>query len=183
MRTIVEERSQNIAIMDVFSKLIQERTIFIDGEIDNELANQVIAQLIYLNAENPNKTIHIYINSHGGSVIDGLAIYDVCQNIKAPIRTVCVGSAFSMAAVLMLVGKERCMLKHSIMMLHEVSSGIFGKTKDIKVTFNLHLDLEKKIIDIIKEKTNIENIEEVIKTDKYYNSKDALKVKLIDKIL
>lgn len=183
IRTIVEERSQNIAVMDVFSKLIQERTIFIDSIIDDDLANQVIAQLLYLNAENPKKVINIYINSPGGSVTDGLAIYDVAKNIKAPIRTVCVGSAFSMAAVLMMMGSERCMLKHSLIMLHEASTRIDGKTRDIKSYFKVHNYLENCLVEIIKEKTKIENVEEVIKTDKYYTAEEALAVGLIDKIL
>lgn len=183
IRTIVEERSQNIAVMDVFSKLIQERTIFIDSIIDDDLANQVIAQLLYLNAENPKKVINIYINSPGGSVLSGLAIYDVAQNIKSPIRTVCVGSAFSMGAVLMLMGSERCMLKHSLMMIHEVSSGVDGKTKDITSFFEVHKHLQSCILKIIKEKTQIENVEEIIKVDKYYTAEEALAVGLIDKIL
>lgn len=153
MRTIVEERSQNLVVMDVFSKLIQERIIFIDSVITANLANEIIAQLLILDADS-NKPINIYINSPGGSVSNGLAIYDVAMNIKSPIRTICVGMAASMAAILMLMGKERCALKHSKIMMHEVSSEVEGKTKDIEVDFKRHKDYQHSLYEIVKEKQN-----------------------------
>ena len=183
LRTIVEERSQNLAVMDVFSKLIQERIIFIDGPIDDDLANGIIAQMIYLNSLSNTETINIYINSPGGGVISGLAIYDISKLIQAPIRTTCVGMAASMAAILMLMGKERCGLKHSRIMLHEVSSGIEGKTKDIESSFNLHKDLEKELCNIVEENTSVENIKELFKVDKWYTAEEAKSVGLITKIL
>jgi len=183
IRTIVEERSQNLAVMDVFSKLIQERIIFIDDVINDELANGVIAQLLYLNSLDSKKQINIYINSPGGSILEGLAIYDISKLITAPIRTICIGSASSMAAVLMLMGKERCALKHSRIMIHEASGSYEGKTKDIETIFNLQKELQNEIFDIIKDNTSIENITEVCKVDKWYTAEEALEIGFITKIL
>ena len=162
-RTIVEESKQSIAVMDVFSKLIQQRIIFIDDVIDDELANGVIAQMLYLSSSDPDKQIDIYINSPGGNISSGLAIYDVSQLIKAPIKTVCVGSASSMAAILMLMGKERCGLKHSRFMLHQASGGSVGTFEDLKINLKEMDLLQNNLYDIIREKTNLKDIEEWLK--------------------
>ena len=183
MRTIVEEKGKSTVIMDVFSKLIQERIIYIDGEIDDVLANEVIAQMLYLNSIDSKKQISIYINSPGGSVMDGLAIYDVSEIITAPIRTVCVSEAASMGAILMLMGDERCALKHSRIMLHEVAGHNFGKTKDAAVRFKLQTDLQKELYDIVKQKTNLVNIEEMFKLDTWWTAKEALDCGILTKIL
>lgn len=183
LRTIVEERSQNLAVMDVFSKLIQERIIFIDGPIDDELANGVIAQMLYLNSLSATETINVYINSPGGSVLSGLAIYDISKKISAPIRTIVIGMAASMGAVLMLMGKERAALKHSRIMIHEVSSGMEGKTKDIESHFKLHKELEKEICDIIEENTSIENVQELFKIDKWYTAEEAKSIGFVTEII
>lgn len=182
-RLIVEENPMNIAVMDVFSKLIQERIIFIDGVIEEELANGVIAQMLYLKHLDPDKTINIYINSPGGGIIQGLAIYDVAKLIQTPIRTVCIGMAASMGAILMLMGTERCGLPHSRVMLHEASGYHVGKTKDVEVDFLLHKDLQKEIFDIVKEKTTLTNIEDMFKLDKWFTAKEALDCKLFTEIL
>lgn len=183
LRTIVEERSKNVAVMDVFSKLIQDRIIFIDDVIDGELANGVIAQMLYLNAIDKKEPIHIYINSPGGSIIDGLAIYDVSKIIEAPIRTICIGMAASMAAILMLMGKEKCALTHSRIMFHEVSTGSYGKISDIRIDFKLAEDLQKELYDIIREKTTLENIDEIFQKDTWMKVDEALKYNVINKIL
>ena len=158
-RTIVEERHKNLVIMDVFSKLIQERIIFIDDIIDAELANGVIAQMLYLDSMN-HDTISIYINSPGGTVTDGLAIYDISRIIKSPIRTVCVGEAASMAAVLMLMGSERCGLKHSRLMLHQVNSGGRGPLKGMEINLEFSKSLQEDLYKIIEEHTTLTNIEQ-----------------------
>ena len=180
-RTIVEERTQNIAIMDVFSKLAQERIIFIDSVIDDELANGIIAQLLYLDSLDKSP-INIYINSPGGSVIDGLAIYDVAKRIKSPIYTTCIGMAASMGAILMLIGEKRFGLPHSRIMLHEVSGHLIGKSKDVEVEFNLMKDLEKDLFNIVKEKTSIQDID-TFKVDKWYRASEAKEVGLLTEIL
>lgn len=183
MRTIVEERSKNIVVMDVFSKLIQERVIFIDDVIDDDLANGVVAQMLYLNSLDKTLPIDVYINSPGGCIISGMAIYDVSKVIESPIRTICVGMAASMAAVLMLMGKERCALKHSRIMLHEAATLMKGKTKDIEVDYILLKELQKEIFEVIKEKTTIKDIENTFKLDTWYKAKEAKEVGLIHTIL
>lgn len=182
-RTIVEESKQNVAIMDVFSKLVQQRIIFIDGPINDDLANAVIAQMLYLSSIDPAKQIDIYINSPGGSIVSGLAIYDVSQLIKTPIRTVCIGEASSMAAILMVMGVERCGLKHSRFMLHQASGGAIGSTEDLKTQLKEVELLQNSLYEIIKEKTNLKEIDEWLKFDRYFSSEEALEYGLITKIL
>ena len=130
-----------------------------------------------------NDIIHIYINSPGGSVVDGLAIYDISKIIEAPIRTICIGLAASMGAVLMLMGNERCALKHSRLMFHEVSGGAVGKLSDLKIQFKLAEDLQKDIYAIIKDKTQLENIDIILEKDNWFTSEEALNYKIINKIL
>lgn len=183
IRTVVQEGQKNIIVMDVFSKLIQERIIFIDGFIDEELSNGVIAQMLYLDAQSQTEPINIYINSPGGSVMDGLAIYDTSEIIKAPIRTVCTGMAASMAAVLMLMGKERCMTKRSRIMLHQPSGNASGNLEEIRITFEMIDSLKKELYDIVEEKTNLKDAENLFKFDKWYTAKEALEVGLVTEIL
>jgi ATP-dependent Clp protease protease subunit len=183
MRTIIDERTKHIAILDVFSKLVQERIIYIDGIIDDDLANGVIAQMLYLNSIDSDKKIDIYINSIGGSILAGLAIYDTAQVIECEINTICIGCAASMGAVLMLMGKERSILKHSRIMFHEASGYNIGKTKDVEVEIKLQKDLQNEIYNIIKEKTQLKNVEDLFKIDTWFTAKEALNEGIITKIL
>lgn len=181
-RTIVENGTKNMVIMDVFSKLAQERIIFIDDSIDSDLANSVIAQMLYLDSKG-NDQINIYINSPGGSVYDGLAIYDVAKLLKSPIRTICVGMAASMGAILMLVGQERCATKHSRMMLHQPSGGVIGTSDDIKVTHEEIQKLKQELCTIVEENSNLTNVEQLFRLDTWYTATQALECGLITKIL
>lgn len=182
-RTIAEESPKNIAIMDVFSKLIQDRIIFIDSQIDDELANGVIAQLLYLNSVDPKSEINIYINSPGGVVVQGLAIYDISKLISAPIRTVCIGEAGSMAAVLMLMGEKRCGLKHSRFMLHQISGGAIGYLSEMKISIKEAELLQNSIFNILKQHITIPDLEESLKSDLWMSSEEALSCGLITEIL
>lgn len=182
LRTIVEERQKNITVIDVFSKLSQERILFIDDVIDDELSNGIIAQMLHLDSLN-NKLINIYINSPGGSVFSGLAIYDVSKLIKSPIRTVCVGQASSMAAVLMFMGEERCGLKHSRIMLHQISGGARGGMEDMRITVAMMEDLQKDMYKIIEENTSLKDVEKLFKFDKWFTAKEALESGILTKIL
>lgn len=181
-RTIVEERSRNVIVLDVFSKLIQERIIFIDDVIDDELANGVIAQLLYLDSV-ANSPIDIYINTPGGNVLDGLAIYDVANLIKSPIKTICVGMAASMGAVLMLIGKERCATKHSRIMLHQPSGRAYGTSDQIEIANEEIQKYKKELYDIIEEKTSLTNVEQLFKLDTWYTAAEALECGLLTKVL
>ena len=183
IRTVVQEGQKNIVVMDVFSKLIQERVIFIDGTIDEELANGVIAQMLYLDSLNKEDPINVYINSPGGNVYDGLAILDTSELIKAPIRTVCIGIAASMGAVLMLMGKERCITKRARMMLHQPSGGAVGTSEEIRVTHEEMQKIKKQLYQIIEERSNLTNVEQLFKLDTWYTAEEALAAGLVDKIL
>jgi len=182
MRTIVEEGQRNMVIMDVFSKLIQKRIIFIDGSIDEELSNQVIAQMLYLDSIG-QKEINIYINSYGGSVLDGLAIYDTAKLLNSPIRTVCVGKACSMGFLLMLMGQTRCATKNARLMIHSLSGGNYGTLEDMKITYEEVSKLQEILNNIILENTKLTNLEEYLKFDKWMGSEEALELGVITEIL
>jgi len=169
--------------MDVFSKLVQERIIFIDDVIESKLANAVIAQLIHLNAASPTEEITIYINSPGGRVDQGLAIYDVAKLIQAPIRTIGMGEVASMAAILMLMGDKRCGLEHTRFMLHQITTGVYGRLTDIKISIHEGELLQTKLYDILREKTTIANIEETLKSDKWMSSEACLEYGILTEIL
>ena len=181
-RTIVEERPKNVAIMDVFSKLIQERIIFIDDAIDDELANGVIAQMMYLDSIN-HKEISIYINTPGGNVLSGLAIFDVAKLIQSPIKTICIGMAASMGAILMLMGQERAATKHSRIMIHQPSGWATGTVDEMKISYEEAEKLKLELFEIVREYTNIQHMDEVFKLDTWYTAKEALECGLLTKIL
>lgn len=182
LRTIVEERPRNIAIMDVFSKLCQERIIFIDDVIDAELANGVIAQLLYLDSLN-NKEISIYINTPGGSVSQGLAIYDISKLIKSPIKTVGIGEVASMGVILLLMGQKRVMLQNTRIMLHQVSSGIAGRYSDLVIELKEAENWQNKIFSIIKEKTTFKNPEKELVQDVWMGIDEAYNCGIINTLL
>ena len=184
-RTIVEERAKNVVIMDVFSKLIQERIIFIDDVITDDLANEVIAQMLYLDSLDSKKPINIYINTRGGSVTAGLAIYDIAEKIKAPIRTVAMGQCCSMGIPLMLMGAERCATKRTRFMMHQISSGGRGTLTDLKIDLRETEILEGYLYQIIAERTG-KSYEQVAKDcdrDYWLSSEEALNYNIINQIL
>ena len=178
-RTIVEERSKNIVVMDVMSKLAQDRIVFIDNAIDSDLANGIIAQLMYLDSLNNNE-ITMYINSVGGWVYDGLGIIDVMRRIKSPIKTVCVGKAMSMAAVILMSGTIRQATKYSTIMLHEISGGNYGTFSDVKIAYEEMERLNSVLQDIIKERSTISDN---VTRDLYLTAEEAKKLNIIDEIL
>lgn len=183
-RTIVEERPKNVAVMDVFSKLIQERIIFIDDVIDDELANGVIAQMLYLDSIN-EEPISIYINTPGGSVYAGLGIYDVGMLLKSPIKTVCVGLAASMGAILMLMGEKRCITKHGRIMIHQPMGYAQGQASDIRITSKEIDKLQQELYQIISDRTgvNIDTVADDADRDYWMTAQEALTYGIITKIL
>ena len=182
-RTIVQSNPQQIAVMDVFSRLVQDRIIFIDDEINDELASEVIAQLLYLDAIDKGKPISMYINSPGGSVLAGFGIYDVARKINSPIKTICVGMAASMAAILMLCGEDRAITKHGRIMLHQPQSGVIGTCDEIEITCEEVVKLRSEIFDLIEERTSLVNARDLFRLDKWYNVLEALEVGLVTEIL
>lgn len=152
---IIEERTLNVAQMDVFSRLMMDRIIFLGTEIENWTANIINAQLLFLESVDPKKTINIYINSPGGSVYDGLGIYDVMQLVKPPIATVNTGIAASMAFILMIAGQKgsRMTLPHARFMQHQPMGGVGGQASDIEIANTQIQQLKKELYEIISAHT------------------------------
>jgi ATP-dependent Clp protease protease subunit len=149
--TIIEERQLNVAQMDVFSRLMMDRIIFLGDEINDYVANIIQAQLLFLESADPKRDIQIYVNSPGGSVYAGLGIYDTMQFISPDVATICTGIAASMAAVLLCAGAKgkRSALKHSRIMIHQPMGGMQGQASDIEITAREILKLKKELYDII----------------------------------
>lgn len=182
MRTVIEKSPEHIAIIDVFSALSKDRIAFIDGDIDQELASEVIAQLLYFDSMSTTEPISIYINSYGGEISQGLAIYDIIKRLQAPVKTVCIGAASSMAAVLMLAGTERVGLKHSRIMFHELSGFNHGRFTELKSYYRETQIIQQQIVDIIEEVTTLSNVAEFIEEDRWFSSEEALECKILTKI-
>lgn len=182
IRTIVEERSRNIAVMDVYSKLAQDRVIFIEKDIDDDLANGVASQLMYLDSLNNNE-ITIYINSYGGSVYDGFAIIDVMRRIKSPVKTICIGKAMSMAALILVCGDTRQATDLATIMLHQPSGGFRGTTTDMEINVKEVVRLKKIFHNIIKKKTSIKDPETELERDYYLDANEAKELNIIDEII
>lgn len=181
LRTVIVEGTKNIIGMDVLSKLSQDRILFIDDAITPELANGIIAQLLYLNAVDDKKEITILINSPGGYVYDGLGIIDVMANVKCPIKTIVVGKAMSMGALIALCGDKRSAYPNSTIMLHQVSGGTWGKFEDVEVDYQEMKRINELVMKIISDKTKV-NIETLKHIDQFYSAQQALNLGIIDEI-
>ena len=181
MLNIIERSNENLIVVDVTSRLLQDRIVMIDDVIDSNLANTVMKTLLYLDSIS-NETINIYINSVGGQVNQGLALYDLSKTLKSPIRTICFAEAYSMAAVLMFMGKERIAMKNSRFMLHQIRGGTIGTFKEMQISVEEANCLQSVIYDIIRENTNIKDPEKELLFDKWMNSKEALSCGLITEI-
>ena len=183
--TVIEERRMNVAQMDVFSRLMMERIIFLGAPIDADLANIITGQLLWLDSKDPGKTITMYINSPGGSVYDGFSIFDTMNTIKSPVNTVCTGLAASMASIILLNGKERYALPHSRILIHQPLGGVKGQASDIVITANEITRLKNELNQIIATKTGqpLDRVEKDTDRDYYMTAQEALKYGLIDGIL
>lgn len=184
---ITEERRLNVAQMDVFSRLMMDRIIFLGTGIDDQVANIVTAQLLFLESADPNKDIQIYINSPGGSVYAGLGIYDTMQIIKPDVATICTGMAASMGAVLLVAGEngKRSALKHSRVMIHQPSGGAQGVASDMEINLREMLKLKKELYDIISEHSgqSYDWVEKASDRDYWMTSEEAKGCGMIDEIL
>jgi ATP-dependent Clp protease, protease subunit len=185
--TIIEERQLNVAQMDVFSRLMMDRIIFLGLPIDDFVANVIQAQLLYLDSADPGKDIQIYFNSPGGAVHAGLGIYDTMQFITCDIATICTGMAASMAAVLLCAGAKgkRSALKHSRIMIHQPMGGAQGQATDIEITAREILKLRAELYSIIADHTGnpLEKVEKDSDRDYWMTSKEALEYGMIDDVL
>ena len=185
--TIIEERQLNVASMDVFSRLMMDRIIFLGLPIDDYVANIIQAQLLYLDSVDPGKDIQIYFNTPGGSVSAGLGIYDTMQYITADIATICTGMAASMGAVLLTAGTKgkRSALKHSRIMIHQPMGGFEGQASDIEIQAREILKLKRELYEIIAHHTGnpIEKVEKDSDRDYWMTSAEAKEYGMIDEIL
>lgn len=185
--TIIEERQLNVAQMDVFSRLMMDRIIFLGTEVNDYTANVIQAQLLYLDSADPGKDVSIYINSPGGSVYAGLGIYDTMQYISSDVNTICTGMAASMAAVLLVSGTKgkRFALPHSRVMIHQPMGGAQGQASDIEITAREILKLKKELYQIIADHSGqpLEKVERDSDRDYWMTAQEALDYGMIDRIL
>ena len=172
---------------DLFSRLLKDRIIFIDGEINDASADIVVAQILFLESENPDKDISIYINSPGGSVTAGLAIYDTMQYVKCDIQTICMGQAASMAAILLAGGTpgKRFALPSSRVMIHQPRGGVEGQESDISILAKEIIRLKKLSIQYLAKQTNksIEDVSKDIERDFYMSAEDAKEYGIVDHVM
>ena len=184
---VIETAGRYERAYDIYSRLLKDRIIFLGGPIDDHTANLVVAQLLFLEAQDPDKDIHLYINSPGGSVTAGLAIYDTMQYVKCDVVTICVGQAASIAAVLLSAGAKgkRYALPHSRLMIHQPLGGAEGPAKDVEIITKELLRIKDLINKILSKHTGqpIEKIEKDTDRDFFMNAYEALEYGLIDKVI
>lgn len=184
---VIEQTGRGERTYDIYSRLLKDRIIFLGGEIDDDVANIVVAQLLFLEAEDPKKDISIYINSPGGSVTAGMAIYDTMQYIKCDVSTICIGLAASMGAFLLSSGAKgkRFALPHSEIMIHQPSGGAQGQATDIKIVADHILRTKQTLNKILAENTgkSIEEIARDTERDNFMTAEEALKYGLVDKVI
>lgn len=185
--TIIEERQLNVAQMDVFSRLMMDRIIFLGTQIDDYTANVIQAQLLYLDSADPGKDVSIYINSPGGSVYAGLGIYDTMQYVRSDVSTICTGMAASMAAVLLVAGQKgkRFALTHSRVMIHQPLGGVQGQASDIEITAREIQKLKKELYTIISDHSGqpFDKVYADSDRDHWMTSDEALEYGMIDRVL
>lgn len=184
---VVEQSSRGERSYDIYSRLLKERIIFIVGQIEDHMANLIVAQLLFLESENPDKDIHLYINSPGGSVTAGMSIYDTMQFIKPDVSTMCIGQAASMGALLLAGGKKdkRYCLPHSRVMIHQPLGGFQGQASDIEIHAKEILEIRHRLNLILASHTGqkLDIIEKDTDRDNFMNANDALEYGIIDKVM
>ena len=185
--TVIEKTQFGERAYDIFSRLLKERIIFLGGPIDDDLSNIIIAQLLFLESEDPKKDISLYINSPGGSVTAGLAIYDTIQHIKPDVRTICIGMAASMGSLLLAGGTKgkRFALPNADVMIHQVSAGFQGQASDIERSAKYIIKLKKRLNEILAKHTDnpFSKVEKDSDRDYWMTPEEAKKYGLIDKIM
>ena len=184
---VIEESGRGERAFDIYSRLLRERIVFLGEPVTSESANRIVAQLLFLEAEDPDKDIYLYINSPGGSVYDGLGIFDTMQHIKPDVHTVCVGLAASMGAFLLCAGTrgKRSSLTHSRIMIHQPLGGARGQASDIRIQADEILYLKKKLNTELAERTGqpLSRIEEDTDRDFFMSPAEAMEYGLIDKVI
>ncbi len=184
---VIETSGRGERAYDIYSRLLKERVIFLVGPINDNVANLVVAQLLFLESENPDKEIHLYINSPGGSISAGMAIYDTMQFIKPDVSTLCIGMAASMGAFLLQAGAKgkRFVLPNSTVMIHQPLGGFQGQATDIEIHAKYILSLRERLYLLMAQHTgrSVEEIARDSERDKFLNAADAVEYGLVDKVL
>ncbi|MBD0391178.1 ATP-dependent Clp endopeptidase proteolytic subunit ClpP [Wolbachia endosymbiont of Pentalonia nigronervosa] len=184
---VIEQTSRGERAYDIYSRLVKERIIFVTGPIEDNMASVVVAQLLFLESENPDKDIYMYINSPGGVVTAGLSIYDTMQYIKPDVSTLCIGQAASMGSLLLSAGTsgKRYSLPNSRIMIHQPSGGYQGQATDIEIHANEILRVKKRLNQIYEKHTgnSLKKVEEMMERDKFLDPEEARKIGLIDKVI
>jgi ATP-dependent Clp protease protease subunit len=184
---VIERTSRGERSYDIFSRLLMDRIVFLGSGIDDNVANIIVAQLLFLDAEDPERDINMYINSPGGSVYAGLAIYDTMQHLRAPVSTYCVGMAASMGAVLLTAGArgKRAALPNSRIMIHQPSSGAQGTASDIEIAAKEVLHIREKLNEILSKHTGqtVERIADDVDRDRFMSPYEAVEYGLLDRVL
>ncbi|HNP37658.1 MAG TPA: ATP-dependent Clp endopeptidase proteolytic subunit ClpP [Woeseiaceae bacterium] len=184
---VVEQTARGERAYDIYSRLLKERVVFIVGPVEDYMANLIVAQLLFLESENADKDIHLYINSPGGAVTAGLSIYDTMQFIKCDISTICVGQAASMGALLLTGGTKgkRFALPHSRVMVHQPSGGYTGQATDIGIHAKEVLDIKARLNRIMSKHTgqSVEQIERDLERDRFMSAEESVEYGMIDSVL
>ncbi|NCA69086.1 MAG: ATP-dependent Clp endopeptidase proteolytic subunit ClpP [Sphingobacteriia bacterium] len=184
---VIEQTSRGERSFDIYSRLLKERVIFLVGQVEDHMSNLIVAQLLFLESENPDKDIHLYINSPGGSVTAGLAIYDTMRFVRPDVSTMCIGQAASMGALLLAGGAKgkRFCLPHSRMMIHQPLGGFHGQATDVDIHAREILYIRDRLNRILAEHTgqSIEKIAEDTERDRFMGGEESVAYGLIDKVL
>jgi len=183
---VIEQTNRGERSFDIYSRLLKDRIVFLGGEVDDDVANLVVAQMLFLEMENPDADISLYINSPGGSITAGMAIYDTMQHVKCPVRTVCVGMAASMGAFLLMAGEKgkRCALPNSEVMIHQPLGGASGQASDVKIRAEWLVKTKQKMNRLMADMTGqtLSKIEKDADRDYFMSAKEALEYGIIDEI-
>jgi ATP-dependent Clp protease protease subunit len=184
---VVEQTARGERSFDIYSRLLNDRVVFLGGQVDQETANLVVAQLVHLESDDPDKDIHLYINSPGGSMYDGLAIYDTMQFIRPDVQTICYGVAMSMGSLLLAGGApgKRMALRNSRILIHQPSGGFQGQSSDIEIHAREVLALRARIDEIYAKHTEqpVERVHADMDRDRFFTGEEALSYGLVDRVL
>ncbi|WP_442604237.1 ATP-dependent Clp endopeptidase proteolytic subunit ClpP [Paenibacillus sp. KN14-4R] len=187
MPYVIEQSSRGERSYDIYSRLLKDRVVFLGSAIDDQVANSITAQLLFLAAEDPEKEISLYINSPGGSTSAGFAIYDTMQFVKPPVHTICTGMAASFAAILLLAGEKgkRLALPNSEIMIHQPHGGVQGQASDIAISAKRILNIRERLNNITAERTGqpIEKVNQDMDRDYFMSAAEAVEYGIIDKVI
>jgi ATP-dependent Clp protease, protease subunit len=184
---VVEQTARGERSFDIYSRLLNDRVVFLGGQVDEETANLIVAQLVHLESDDPDKDIHLYINSPGGSMYDGLAIYDTMQFIRPDVQTICYGVAMSMGSLLLAGGApgKRMALRNSRILIHQPSGGFQGQSSDVEIHAREVLALRARVDEIYAKHTEqaVERVHADMDRDRFFTGEEALAYGLVDRVL